>query len=131
MSFFNKMFGTEDSKKQETKGFQWKILSSEADLQAAIAQSDSKNVVLFKHSTRCSISSMAKSRLERGWDISDEAADIYYLDLIQYRNVSNAIATNLGVQHQSPQVIVLRNGKAIYNASHSAIYAQSIKEHLA
>ena len=131
MSFFNKMFGTEENKKETTNRLNWKNLSSEADLQTAIAASNSKNVVLFKHSTRCSISSMAKSRLERGWNISEAEADIYYLDLIQFRNVSNAIATNLGVQHQSPQVILLRNGKAIYNASHSAIDAQSIKANLA
>lgn len=130
MSFFNKMFGTDEQKKQDTKGLNWKYLTSEADLENAMAASDSKNIILFKHSTRCSISSMAKSRLERGWNISEAEADIYYLDLIQYRSVSNAIAENLGVVHQSPQVIVVRNGKAVYDASHSAIDAQSIKANL-
>ena len=131
MSFFNKMFGTENNKKETTNRLNWKNLASEADLENAIAASDNKNIILFKHSTRCSISSMAKSRLERGWNISEEEADIYYLDLIQYRSVSNAIAANLGVVHQSPQVIVVRNGKAVYDASHSAIDAQSIKANLA
>ena len=130
MSFFNKMFGTDEQKKQDTKGLNWKYLTSEADLENAMAASDSKNIILFKHSTRCSISSMAKSRLERGWNISEAEADIYYLDLIQYRSVSNAIAANLGVVHQSPQVIVVRNGKAVYDASHSAVDAQSIKANL-
>ncbi|MGB1204616.1 MAG: bacillithiol system redox-active protein YtxJ [Chitinophagales bacterium] len=131
MSFLNKMFGTENSKKEEKNRLNWKTLASETDLNAAIDASNNKNIILFKHSTRCSISSMAKSRLERGWNISEAEADIYYLDLIQYRSVSNAIAANLDVVHQSPQVIVVRNGKAIYDASHSAIDAQSIKASLA
>ena len=75
--------------------------------------------VLFKHSTRCSISSTAKSRLERDWDISN--IKTYYIDLLKYREVSNEVANMFGVTHASPQIILVKNKKALYDASHFSI----------
>ena len=86
-------------------------------------------VVLFKHSTRCSISAMAKSRLER--ESSAEDPVIYYLDLIAYRDVSNAIESRFGVRHESPQVILLKDGKVVYHASHGAINIHDLKSYAA
>jgi bacillithiol system protein YtxJ len=82
-------------------------------------------VLVFKHSTRCSISSMAHSRLERSWK-DDPSVPAYYLDLLQYRPVSNEVAQRFGVEHESPQVLLIKEGKCIYNASHSAITADDI-----
>ena len=82
---------------------------------------------VFKHSTRCSISSMAKNRLEREWQLN---FPIYYLDLIQHRSISNLISSKSGVEHQSPQLIVFQNGKPIYDASHSGIVLDDLKEEL-
>lgn len=82
---------------------------------------------VFKHSTRCSISSMAKSRFEREYNLD---FPVYYLDLIQYRPISNLIASKSGVEHQSPQLIVFQNGKPIYNASHSGIVIDEIQSEL-
>jgi bacillithiol system protein YtxJ len=82
---------------------------------------------IFKHSTRCSISSMAKNRVERDWDLD---FPIYYLDLIQYRSISNLIAAKSGIEHQSPQLIVFQNGLPVYDASHNAIDANEIKSNL-
>jgi bacillithiol system protein YtxJ len=80
-------------------------------------------IVVFKHSTRCSISSMVKNRLERSWQLD---IPVYYLDLIQYREVSNAIERDLGVQHESPQILLVKNGTCQYHASHTAIDAVDI-----
>lgn len=80
---------------------------------------------VFKHSTRCSISSMVKNRLERDWD---SELPVYYLDLLSYRNVSNLIAQLSGVTHESPQLIVFKNGKPVFDASHTAISAFEVLE---
>lgn len=108
----------------------WKNLDTEAQLTEIINQSHEKAVAIFKHSTRCSISSMAKRRLERHWDIDEQDLDMYYLDLIRYRSISNQIADTLGAQHQSPQLVLIKNGKAIYNDSHNAISVLDIKDAL-
>lgn len=82
---------------------------------------DSKPSVLFKHSTRCSISSMALSRMERGLEPLSEKFNVYYLDLIRYRSVSNEIADIFKIEHASPQVLIIQNGECIYDASHGGI----------
>ncbi|HOY40757.1 MAG TPA: bacillithiol system redox-active protein YtxJ [Chitinophagales bacterium] len=103
----------------------WEILSTE---QQFLDLLDNESLfAIFKHSTRCSISSMAKNRVERDWDLD---FPIYYLDLIQYRSVSNLIAAKSGIEHQSPQLIVFQNGLPVYDASHNAIDANEIKSNL-
>lgn len=82
-------------------------------------------VLLFKHSTRCSISSMALNRLETKW-IDDEQIPAYYLDLLNHRDVSNEIATLFAVEHASPQVLLIKNGVCVYHNSHNGINAAEI-----
>ena len=105
----------------------WEILSTEEQLTQLKELSKQKPVAIFKHSTRCAISSMAMSRLERGWQLSEQAIKMYYLDLIQYRDVSNKIASIFSVVHQSPQIIVVSAGNVIYHASHGEIVSDTIK----
>lgn len=105
----------------------WNELTSEGDLHDAIEYSLNKPVLFFKHSTRCSISSMALSRFEEKWD-TNEDCKLYFLDLLEYRPVSNLLAELSGVEHQSPQVIVLFNEEVIYTATHSAINASEIHD---
>jgi bacillithiol system protein YtxJ len=107
----------------------WNKITSETDLDAAIEASYKKPVLLFKHSTRCSISSTALTRLERNWS-TDADRDLrpYYLDLIAYRPVSNAIAERTGVEHESPQAILLVDGQPVYNTSHLDIRLDGILE---
>jgi bacillithiol system protein YtxJ len=105
----------------------WNELTSESDLHDAIEYSLNKPVLFFKHSTRCSISSMALSRFEEKWD-TNEDCKLFFLDLLEYRPVSNLLAELSGVEHQSPQVIVLYNEEVIYSASHSGINASQIHE---
>lgn len=85
--------------------------------------------VIFKHSTRCSISSMALNRLER--ETPPTNTDFYYLDLIKYRDISNAIAEKFDVYHESPQVLVIKNGECVYDESHQGITMSEIAEQVA
>ena len=85
-----------------------------------------ETAVLFKHSTRCPVSSMAKRSLEFDKDLIPVDLKFYYLDLIAYRDVSNKIVELWGVQHESPQVLVVKGDKQIYNASHSDIEMRDI-----
>jgi len=103
----------------------WKELKSIDDLQNAIQASHDTPVALFKHSTRCSVSLMAKKTVERFWDLD---IDAYYLDLLSHRDVSTAIADQLEVYHQSPQMILVKEGKAIYDASHGSIDVDAMGE---
>ncbi|MCD6019140.1 MAG: ral stress protein [Bacteroidetes bacterium] len=84
-------------------------------------------VLLFKHSTRCSISSMALNRLESKWQ-DQEKIPAYYLDLLSHRDISNEIASLFDVEHASPQVLLIKNGVCIYHNSHSGISASEILE---
>ena len=106
----------------------WIALTTENQLHEAIASSSNKPVLFFKHSTRCSISSMALSRFEENWNMENETCTIYFLDLIAFRPLSNLIAELTHVEHQSPQVIVLSNNEVIYSASHSEIDAKEIEK---
>lgn len=83
---------------------------------------------VFKHSTRCSISSMIKSRLEHRWDFPEEQIPVYYLDLLKYRNVSDHIAHACHVIHESPQLIIFREGNVVHHASHNMVMVESLRE---
>ena len=108
----------------------WTPLTSIEQLEEAANRSHEKPVVLFKHSTRCGISAAAKTRLESA-PLDADKATFYYLDLLSYRPISNAIAEKFEVAHQSPQVIVLHKGKALHHNSHHAISPQVIEEWIA
>jgi bacillithiol system protein YtxJ len=107
----------------------WKPLVSQEDLLEIIESSKNRPQVIFKHSTSCSISSMAKMRLEDKWDLT--GVDAHYLDLLSYRNISNQIAERLSVHHESPQLILLIDGECVYDASHFDITVEELKESLA
>jgi bacillithiol system protein YtxJ len=104
----------------------WIPLQEEKQLTDIVSDSKNTPQVIFKHSTRCSISSMAKNRLDR--NEAPAGINFYLLDLIRYRNLSNKIASEFGIQHQSPQVLVINNGRCVYNESHSGIVFDEIEE---
>ena len=105
---------------------QWNSLTSEGQLVDIIKQSNTIPCLIFKHSTRCNISSMAKVRLEKGWDFDANDMKPFYLDLISFRNVSEAIAEKFGIYHESPQVLLIRNGECTYDASHLDISVEEL-----
>jgi bacillithiol system protein YtxJ len=121
---------TDHFRQSETVPDFWQVLESPEHLEAAIALSHEKPVALFKHSTRCGISAHAKHRLESNWTFSPEELEFFYLDLIACRPVSNQIAEQLRVVHQSPQLILLRHGKAVYDASHHSIEVKTLRKAL-
>ncbi|MEO6584058.1 MAG: bacillithiol system redox-active protein YtxJ [Ferruginibacter sp.] len=102
----------------------WKSLTTIDQLSAITKQSSEKPQLIFKHSTSCSISAMAKSRLERAAMPDD--IDFYYLDLLSYRNISSQLATDFMVNHESPQVLLIINGECVYDESHSGISMDEI-----
>ena len=107
----------------------WKNLTSINQLEAIAADSFNTPQVLFKHSTRCSISSMALNRLESS--TPPEGVDFYLLDLLQHRDISAAIAEKFKVHHESPQDLVIINGECTYDESHMGISMDEIAEQIA
>lgn len=100
----------------------WRELKELEQLDQIDEESIGKFVLILKHSTRCSISDAALSRFERDWkEEFDSQMTPYYLDLLAHRDISNAIATRYGIEHQSPQVLLIRNGKCTYSETHSGI----------
>lgn len=107
----------------------WLKLESISDLKQITQQSFNNPVAIFKHSTRCSISSVAKMRLSSSWSFNDDVP-IYYLDLLSHRDLSNLIAEQFNVHHQSPQLLVIKDGDCIYNNSHLNISVKDVKQSL-
>lgn len=104
----------------------WIKMDTEEAFDNALRESFNNNgIAIFKHSTRCAISSVAKNRLSSNWDFSEELP-IYYLDLIQYRELSNLISEKLNITHQSPQILIVKNGKCVYDNSHMSISVKSL-----
>ncbi len=119
MSFLKNMFGSNEEKQSVSK-VGWIPLTDFGQLNEIIDLSTEKPVLIFKHSTRCSISRMVLKQFENEFDLQDKVIP-YFLDLLEFRNVSNEIASRFGVMHQSPQIILVKDGKAVYNASHESI----------
>ena len=106
----------------------WNTLTDLHQLDEIVEISQNQPVVIFKHSTRCSISSTALSRFEQAWGATENAA--FYLDLIAYRPISLEIAEKFGIQHQSPQVLVINKGACTYSATHWDISVDELKPYL-
>jgi len=104
----------------------WINLSSEDQLHEIKNKSIYKPQVIFKHSTRCSLSSMAKNRFDKS--SPPAGVDFYFLDLIKYRSISNKVSSEFNVYHESPQVLIIKNGESIYDESHTAIDMQEITD---
>ncbi len=107
----------------------WTNLESNDQVSNLLAQSESTPCVIFKHSTTCSISSIAQLRLN-DIDTSSSRAKFYYIDLLTFRSVSNHIAEVLNVHHESPQIIIVKNQEATFDASHLDITHEELLEEL-
>lgn len=127
MSFFDKIFGSENS--EVNSNVNWISLKDVFQLDEIVENSNNKTIGIFKHSTRCSISRFALKRFENEYNLEDKV-DLYFLDLLNYRDVSNEIANRFELIHQSPQLILIKNGVAVYDASHSDIQADDVKKYV-
>jgi len=107
----------------------WNQLASTVELEEIKEVSKNFYVLIFKHSTKCSASRTALNRVEKYWS-EEEMKDVkpYYLDLIAYRDVSNKIAGDYSVRHDSPQILIIKDGECIYNESHQWINYEEIKK---
>lgn len=109
----------------------WKQLEQIGQLTDIDVQSHTAPVVIFKHSTRCSISAAALNRIERSWDTGEmKEIEPYFLDLIAHRTTSDAVALHYEIRHESPQVLVIRKGECIYHVSHMGIDYNDLRAHL-
>ncbi|WP_417428916.1 bacillithiol system redox-active protein YtxJ [Halpernia sp.] len=126
MGFFNQFFGDNGESKIEKN--LWQDIESVDEYREAKNKSFEKPVLFFKHSTTCFISKAVKKNLEKQIDQSEDKnkVDLYYLDLLHFRPISNLMANDLNVVHQSPQAILIKNGEVKYNASHENIDFQDI-----
>ncbi len=110
---------------------EWNSINSSEDVRGIVELSKDKPQVIFKHSTTCPISSMAKMRVEDGITKLNHSVDFNYLDLLRFRNISNLISSELEVFHESPQLILLADGEVIHDASHFDITIDEVNESLA
>jgi len=104
----------------------WIALNTDNQIELIREASFIKPQLIFKHSTTCSISKMAFSRFERAE--APDTIDFYYLDLLSYRQISTAIAEAFQVHHESPQVLLIKNGECIYDESHYGIMMDEVIE---
>ncbi|WP_100611292.1 bacillithiol system redox-active protein YtxJ [Confluentibacter lentus] len=120
MGLFNKLFSNSVEHKEE-KTLPWVDLNTINQLQAIKDKSSTKPQVIFKHSTRCGISRMVMKQFVEDYGFSKNQLDLYYLDLITYREVSNAVSNTFNVVHESPQLLVIKNGNVVMHESHGGI----------
>ncbi|WP_109097571.1 bacillithiol system redox-active protein YtxJ [Aquimarina sp. AU58] len=129
MGIFGKLFGSEEKEpKQEKQALPWQVLNSISQLEEITKASKTKTQAIFKHSTRCGISRMVIRNFESSFDVTEDQIDLYYLDLLNHRDVSAEVAAKFQVFHESPQFIVIRNGVMVHHSSHSAITPQVLHQ---
>ena len=129
MGIFNSLFGNKTSEK-EVSNVQWIPLTSIEQLESIKNESKAETIFIFKHSTRCGISSMVIKRFENLFDESMKNIKVYYLDLLNYRIISDEVGYTFQVMHQSPQLLVIRNEIAVFDASHYDITNIDIQKYL-
>lgn len=132
MGIFDKVFKSErDIAKKEIMEVPWHPLTESSQLEDIGKESEKQPVVIFKHSTRCGISRMVLNNFEKNYDLpKDKEVKLYFLDLLANRNISNEVANRFGVRHESPQMIILKNGEVVHHASHHSIDLGSVKEQI-
>lgn len=127
MGFLDSIFGEKEANENDG-GAKFYTLDTINQLDEIDAISTLKPVVIFKHSTRCSISRFALKQFDLAYNYEEEKIDWYLLDLLNHRDISNEIAHRYDVMHQSPQIIVIKDKKAIYHDSHDGIHAEDLKQ---
>ena len=127
MSLFKNMFGDLEYSDTPKNNVNWKSLTNISQLDEIAALSEETPVAIFKHSTRCGVSRMVLKQFENEFR-PDTKVTPYFLDLLAHRDVSNAISEKFNVMHQSPQLLLIKDGKSVYDASHGDIDATILDE---
>jgi bacillithiol system protein YtxJ len=126
MSVFKNIFGN-STEENNTSKMNWCNLTDIGQLKEIVNESTEKPVLIFKHSTRCSVSRMVLKQFENDFDLEEKITP-YFLDLLEHRSISNEIADRFNVVHQSPQIIVVKEGKSVYDESHESIDVVNLKK---
>lgn len=127
MSIFKNLFGNQETETPKISNINWIQLIDLGQLNEIQEISNQKPVIIFKHSTTCSISRMALKNFEKEFDLQNKI-DAYFLDLLNFRAISNEVATKFEVVHQSPQLLLIKNEKSVYDVSHDRIDAYELKD---
>ena len=128
MRILKKLFSPNNEPEKEDKLIPWHRLTLLNQLDEIEKESLINPIAIFKHSTRCGTSRMTLRQFERQFSIEDEKVKLYFLDLIAFREVSNEVAIRFQVMHQSPQLLVIRNGNTIHYSSHYSIDAGLLEQ---
>ena len=123
MSLLKNIFGSKEINKEPKKIIPWNRLTSIDQLNNIEKESFHQPIAIYKHSTRCGVSSMTFRQFENNFNVDNEKVKLYFLDLLAFREVSNEVAIRFQVMHQSPQLIVLNHGNTIHHSSHYSIDA--------
>ncbi len=131
MGILGKLFGSEEKEsKEEKQVLPWQELNSIPQLDKIAEASKTKTQAIFKHSTRCGISRMVIRNFESSFDLTESQVDLYYLDLLNHRDVSSEVSAKFQVFHESPQFILIRNGVVVHHSSHSMITPQVLHQYI-
>tara|TARA_R100000935_G_scaffold42231_1_gene63906 strand:- start:76 stop:471 length:396 start_codon:yes stop_codon:yes gene_type:complete len=129
MGFFDKMFKAEDKgDKVEKESVPWIQLETIEMLEQLEAESFNQPVAILKHSTSCGISRMVLRQFESEYNLEQGSVKLYFLDLLRFRDISNRIAAKFNIPHESPQLIIIKDGKAVQDTSHSNINVDFLRE---
>ncbi len=128
MGFFDKFKSTRDIAKEEIIEVPWHVLGKMEQLDEIVEESKTRPVAIFKHSTRCGVSRGVLKMFEKNYTFLDNQLKLYFLDVIQNRDISNEIAARFKVHHESPQMIVIRNGAVVHHDSHHSIEAAHLEK---
>lgn len=120
MGFLSNLFSGSSEDKEE-KVLPWLTLTQVDQLKDIENKSKTKTQVIFKHSTRCGISRMVLKQFVASYNLTESDLDLYYLDLLNHRDVSNETGYKFQVMHESPQLLIVKNGVVVAHASHGAI----------
>lgn len=131
MGLFNNIFGNKKSSGKETEGgLAWILLTSLEQLDDIEQKSTSRTQIIFKHSTTCGISRMVLNTFEKNPVLQGDVFDLYFLELQSYRALSNEITQKFNVVHQSPQLLIVKNGKTVAHESHAGITEMDLGKYL-
>lgn len=126
MGLFGNLFGSTKDKENKSE-IPWISLNQMEQLDEIIERSKQRSQLIFKHSTTCGVSRMVLNMFGDNYSLNEQA-DAYFLDLLAYRAISNEIERKFGVMHQSPQLLVIKNGEVTFHASHGAITEANLEE---
>ncbi len=129
MGIFGSIFGKNENTTKETNALPWVALTSIEQLEDIAQKSNDKPQLIFKHSTTCGISRMVLNMFTGSYNLGD-TAELYFLDLHAHREVSNEVAARFGVMHQSPQLLVVKNGEVNFHTSHGTIADIDLKDYV-